>query len=126
MVKPVTAQEVRKATRWFQKRMGITDWRVSLHLQDEPPTWKGDCPSSIMSSIMLFTHSKRATMWVSNVRALSDGVRPLANVFHELAHLVAEDIGLGGTVTDHIEYAWSRYGDICCDLYERETKGRKK
>lgn len=121
---PLTSAEARKAVRWFQRRMRITDWRVKPVVADEPPSWMAadaDHPEIKKGLCARSVHHKTATVWVSNSRCEGDGSCPLETLFHEGMHVVAADSGIENDMSPHIEFVWNRLGAVLAIAYRAET-----
>ncbi len=115
---PLAPAEARKAVRWFQRQMGITDWRIKLLIADEPPP--RFVKNADLQTIAMCSHSleyKTGTVWVSNSRCKADGSCPMEKLFHEMMHLVAEDTGIQDHASFHKEFVWHRLGAVLATAY---------
>ncbi len=101
--------DARKAMTWFQKLMGLTDWRIELCIQDSPPEWDG-AEEDDMAMCWANLRYKRARIWLSPSQCAVEPIDPLIILFHEGMHVVAEDVGLAASESDHSEYTWTRVG----------------
>ena len=117
----MTHAEARRAIRWFQKRFGITDWKIMLDFQDSQPDWVRE--NGLIADSLTNITSKRARIWISPTRAQEDKSTLLENLFHECFHVASHDIGLPHPTTEHVEYFVNRFGAVCETAYlaEQET-----
>ncbi len=114
---PLTRADARKAIRWFQKRMGIQDWRLRLWIQDSAPDWVGKVDGGTVGMARRWEHSKRAKIWVSASQC-DDEDEALSILFHEGMHIVGLDIGIeNADREDRIEFAWNQIGDLMAEAY---------
>jgi len=125
MAKPptLTRAEARKATRWFQKRLGIQDWTIKLDVQDDVPRWgRDDADDGTLGMTMTFAPYKEATIWIAPGRHAKGGDWPLATLLHELLHVVAHDTGVESgecPPTEAQEYVHNRIGDLLAAAYRK-------
>jgi len=120
----LTKAEARKAVRWFQKRMRITDWTIELDFQDAEPDWlhKGGLAAATWRA----PKRKRAGIWLSATRAQEDNESLLVLLFHECLHIAESDVGLPNPTTDPAEHLWDRLAEICETAYLAETNGANR
>ena len=118
----MTKAEARAAVRWFKKRMGITDWRIDLAFQNEPPDWLED--KGLCAAVQRLQVRKRATIWLSLTRVQEDGTTALRCLFHECLHVAEDDVGLPHPTSDATDYLWDQLAAVCETAYLAETKGR--
>ena len=119
----MTKSEARKAIRWFQRHVGITDWKIKLDFQDSPPGWVRQ--DDAIAAARRNARSKTGTIWVSPTRAQENGDSLLLNLFHECLHIVEEDVGLPSPTADPVDYLWDQLAEICETAYLAETKGKR-
>jgi len=117
----VTKAEARKAIRWFQKRAGITDWKIALWLQDAPPDWERE--RVVTASATHDPCYKRARIWISASRASEDGESLLKCLFHECLHIAGRDAGFPFPTPETVEYLIDHVAEICEAAYLAETNG---
>ncbi len=111
------------ALHWFQKLMKISDWKISLCLQDEPPEWAGDVDDK--TAVVSMSPSYRtAEVWISEKLCKEEEVVLSTVLFHELLHVVALDAGLEAEDCNlaRVEFFWNRLECVFADLYDRRIK----
>lgn len=120
----MTKAEARAAILWFQKRVGITDWKIELDFQDSVPDWVRlrDCAATAWRR----PTRKEGGIWLSATRAQEDSDSLLMLLFHECLHIAEEDAGLPNPSTGPVEYLWNRLAEICELAYLAETKRSRK
>lgn len=132
---PLTQAEARKAVAWAKKALSIVDWYIQVHLDAEPLDWTSEeCRSGISSGcVRIHVQGKYANIWISNSRSERDSLDPIETLFHEIMHVVAEDVGLGSKQdTLHVEHLWDKLSEIMAATYRAHikslgaTRGRKK
>ena len=124
--KPLTKVLARRAMRWFQEAMGIQDWRIRLWITNEPPYWASeDCGPGVGGKANSLVEWKEGKIWVSNSRCLDCEENPLATLFHEGMHIVANDAGISEDTLSQVEFVWNRLGAIMAGAY-RSGKDAKK
>ena len=116
----MTNKEAPKATRWYQRVLGIQDWKVELYIQNEPPPWVPECTNVCVGKTEPIIRFKKARVWVSPSRAAGDTASLLDILFHELTHMVLSDIGLGSYESEHTEYTCDRLAGALARLYRSE------
>ena len=120
---PLTPAEARKAVRWFQRFMGMTDWRIKPVVADEPPPrFVKTAGAGTIGMCSHLIEYKTATVWVSNARCKVDGACPMVTLFHEMMHVVAEDVGIQNHDSFHKEFLWNRLGAVLAIAYRAESK----
>ncbi len=121
----LTLVDARKAIRWFQKTMGLQDWKFRLWIQDEPPEWADpNSSSSFMGRSVTSVPWKSARIWVSPSRAVKENEDPLATLFHETLHTAFWDCGVGegNSHSEHVEFLLNRLGTALLMAYQAENK----
>jgi len=121
----MTKAEARKAVRWFQRRMGITDWTIAIDFQDAPPWWVEVDPRDV-AAMRENVCSKRARVWISETRAKEDEDESILRcLFHECLHVVEYDVRLPTPTAKEVDYMWDQLAAICETAYLAETKGKR-
>ena len=120
----MTKAEARAAVRWFQKRMGIADWKIILEFQDSPPEWIEN--KGLTAAVNRLATAKKAWLWISATRAQEDGDTLLVCLFHECLHVAEDDVNLPHPTSDAAEYLWEQLAAVCETAYLAETKGKRR
>ena len=117
MQKKFCLAEAKKMSRWFQELLGVQDWTIKLTITDARPEWVPDeqglvglCSSSI--------RCKTVDIWVSPKRCNEESENPFVVLFHELNHVVFEDLNV--KVDDRLEFTIDRYAILMWLLYKKE------
>ena len=120
----MTKAEARAAVRWFQRRMGIADWKIILEFQDSPPEWIEN--KGCTAAVNCRATAKRAWLWLSETRAREDGESLLTCLFHECLHVAEDDANLPRPTSNAVDYLWDQLAGICETAYLAETKGKRR
>jgi len=119
----MVAKEARKAIRWFQKKMGITDWKFNIEIGGDRPDWSNN---TNIGCSKFSTEMKTATLWCGIEFSRWAKETLLSTLFHEALHVVLIDIGIEHPVSGHIEFAINRFAYVLESLYLAETKAGEK
>ena len=105
-----------EAIRWFQKRMGLQDWRFKVVIQDESPPWAANTDD--LGGTIPDVAYKSAKIWARADRARLSAFEPLSTLFHEALHVSCHDAGLTeGNASEHTEFVLNRLGDLMAAAY---------
>ena len=116
--KPLTVAVARRAVRWFQRQMGLGDWKVDLVISDRPPACISDDNSDSLGSVLAWPQHKQATVWLSSINHCGKEGDMLSTLFHECCHVTACDIGINeASQNNAMEYHWNRLGDLLAAAY---------
>lgn len=107
--------ELRKAMKWFLRKLKLTDWTVTLSMATQPPKWVRKKGS--MGEINMFNCTKEAAIWVNPKK---DPLTFLDTVFHEVAHLLIYDAHFADDHHPHLEDLCYRIADLGCVAYRKE------
>lgn len=87
--------ELRRAMRWAQRRLGLTDWTLQLCVDrqaDAHPGLRGDPP---VRGRLWFNHGCRdGFVGIWRDRCKDEPEDPVSAVLHEVAHVAAWPLGL--------------------------------
>ena len=110
-----TKSEARKAVRWAQKRLGLTDWNIKLYISNLPPAW---CEGDAEDVVGFFSASrplKKVKIWIRNP---SGEYCPFSTLMHEMMHLAANDVEMVNHIAESHEFLWNKLGDILAEAYK--------
>ena len=112
-----------KAVKWFQQKMGIQDWAVSLEVMDDPPEWAKDRLSEdAVAGCLIDKRYKVASVWVSPKANNERDENCMVSLFHELIHMVLDDVDIEDDGRSDREFVWDRLAGIMADLYNKERR----
>ena len=119
--------EFNKRYRWFLKEMRVQDWIVDLVLRNDPPP---DCIDLDLTDTLgaCWPHEsdKEATIWISPSRCVAAEENPFHVLFHELLHMICEDIGLKKDEAPRTEFVWDRMSAVLEKAYLADRPARKR
>ena len=118
----LTKAEARRAVRWFQKRLGMQDWRIDVELGPRRPAWdeEEEIWSGTIGRCQIRTEHKHAGVWVPLERCEINGDCPLETLFHELMHCAARDATVRNDNDMPLEHLWWRLGEVLAVAYRKE------
>ena len=108
------------AMDWAMRRLRITDWSVSLEVDDQPPAWaEGEADSpKICGLCKTDLKYKQAKIWLSVARHETTPITdPLSTLMHELCHVWAVDCSVRNDVSDRKELMWNTLGDLLAEHF---------
>lgn len=113
----------RKAVSWAQRVLGITDWKIDIAIQDEPPEWtkNANCgPPTELTAGMCWNERKHklARIWVRlELPAASETFNPWVTLFHEVLHTMEADIIPLPETSGQFEYSWTAIATLMAKAY---------
>jgi len=126
-MKRLTKKVAKRAIRWYQKRMRMLDWRISIEIHDDPPAWWENVDSQTYAAVKTLPQDQEARIWVSNARCLAKGVHTMAALFHECEHVRGARDGTEDHSADYStplrkEFANNCVGAVLAALYRKEKR----
>jgi len=88
----MTGKQAQNAARWFQEAWNIEDWEFEVVIGEGAPSWAGVVEATTLGTATWNRMRKWAGVWVSPAHCKKDGDNVLATLFHEMAHIVLEEL----------------------------------
>ncbi len=123
----MTKLEARKIVRWFQREIGLLDWKFTIVIGDPPPEL-GDSiipaeRDNFCGRSLVFTQFHRATIWINpkghEKRAMIDSEEE--TLLHEMLHCFWDAIGMDDE-GQQCEWANSRLAAVLFKQYQVDNK----
>lgn len=117
------AKKLLTMIRWYQKNLGVEDWKIELHLADKPPKWASGDESNVLAQIADDRETKEATVWIAPKRCQKHRTDIRSVLLHELVHLSLTDLGIPND-NDHpdIHFFINKLEALLLKAYKRSGK----
>ena len=120
----LTLREAHKAVKWFKAQMGMEDWAFSIQITPYQPEWYETQGKQPAGACCTWRDRKEAIVWIDPRRFGQQCNEPLITLFHECAHVIAEDLELGGRDTDGWDFVCNRLGELMASAYHKGVDRR--
>ena len=122
----VTKRRANHALKWAQKKLNLSDWRLSLQWKKGAEVAEGSVASTLCEPQLPHAYIIVDPSLCEKASAVrpDDNYDPIAALFHELSHVFAEKLEIeipGMDIPRRFEQMHNIIAELLFDLYCRET-----